>query len=99
MKQTTPPRGDFSSDSSSSLPSAKRRSLLTAAATLPLFTVWSGPARAAEFNYKLATGQSLDQPVNARLKQATDRIREASAGRLDIRFFPASQLGSDTDLL
>lgn len=107
MKQTTPPRGDFSSDissdssldSSSNQPSAKRRSLLTAAATLPLFTVWSGPARAAEFNYKLATGQSLDQPVNARLKQATDRIREASAGRLDIRFFPASQLGSDTDLL
>lgn len=95
MKPVKPPRGA----SPSTLPSATRRSLLTAAAALPLFTVWSGPARAAEFNYKLATGQSLDQPINARLKQATDRIREASSGRVDIRFFPASQLGSDTDLL
>jgi tripartite ATP-independent transporter DctP family solute receptor len=86
-------------DSSPILPSATRRTLLAAAATLPLFTVWSRPARAAEFNYKLATGQSLDQPINARLKQATDRIREATSGRIDIRFFPASQLGSDTDLL
>src|SRR4051794_13403983 len=58
-----------------------------------------GPARAAEFSYKLATGQSLTQPINARLEQACGRIREATNGRLEIRFFPASQLGSDTDLL
>ena len=87
MSKTNPPRG------------VSRRSVLAAAAALPLVTIWSKPARAAEFSYKLATGQSLDQPINARLKQATDRIREASSGRLDIRFFPASQLGSDTDLL
>ncbi|WP_343586509.1 TRAP transporter substrate-binding protein [Herbaspirillum sp.] len=87
MSKTPSPRG------------VSRRSVLAAAAALPLVTIWSKPARAAEFNYKLATGQSLDQPINARLKQATDRIREASSGRLDIRFFPASQLGSDTDLL
>ena len=57
-----------------------RRSVLAAAAALPLVTIWSKPARAAEFSYKLATGQSLDQPINARLKQAIDRIREASSG-------------------
>jgi len=27
------------------------------------------------------------------------RIREATGGRLDIKLFPANQLGSDTDLL
>jgi tripartite ATP-independent transporter DctP family solute receptor len=76
-----------------------RRSLLTAAAALPLVSIRSDPARAAEFSYKLATGQTITQPINARLEQATGRIREATGGRLDIRFFPASQLGSDTDLL
>ena len=44
-------------------------------------------------------GQSLTQPINPRLEQACGRIREATNGRLEIRFFPASQLGSDTDLL
>lgn len=76
-----------------------RRTVLKATAALPLASIWTRPARAAEFTYKLATGQSLNQPINPRLKQAIDRIREASGGRLDIRFFPASQLGSDTDLL
>src|SRR5476649_348677 len=76
-----------------------RRTVLKAAAAIPLVSIWTRPARAAEFSYKLATGQSLNQPINPRLKEAIDRIREASSGRLEIRFFPASQLGSDTDLL
>ncbi|WP_407529140.1 TRAP transporter substrate-binding protein [Methylobacterium oryzisoli] len=76
-----------------------RRSLLTAAAAFPLVAIRTRPALAAEFNYKLATGQSLAQPINARLDQATQRIREASGGRLELKFFPASQLGSDTDLI
>jgi tripartite ATP-independent transporter DctP family solute receptor len=74
-----------------------RRAALTAALAAPFVRI--GPARAAEFNYKLATGQSLSQPINARLEQACGRIREATGGRLEFRFFPASQLGSDTDLL
>lgn len=76
-----------------------RRGLAAAAAALPLVAIRTRPARAAGFIYKLATGQSMTQPINARLQQATQRIRDASAGRLVIRFFPASQLGSDTDLL
>ena len=79
--------------------SLTRRGFVALAGSLPLVALRTGPARAAEFTYKLATGQSLAQPINARLDQATKRIREASGGRLDIRFFPASQLGSDTDLL
>jgi tripartite ATP-independent transporter DctP family solute receptor len=76
-----------------------RRRLLAGAATIPLVTILSRPAGAAEFTYKLATGQSLTQPINARLEQATTRIKEASSGKLEMRFFPASQLGSDTDLI
>src|SRR6478609_3140284 len=76
-----------------------RRALLAGAAAIPLVAIRTRPARSAEFEYKLATGQSLTQPINTRLEQATARIKEASGGRVDIRFFPASQLGSDTDLL
>ncbi|TGD96763.1 TRAP transporter substrate-binding protein [Methylobacterium nonmethylotrophicum] len=76
-----------------------RRLVLAGAAAFPLVAIRTGPARAAEFTYKLATGQSLTQPINARLEQACGRIREASGGRMELRFFPASQLGSDTDLI
>jgi TRAP-type transport system periplasmic protein len=76
-----------------------RRAILAGAVAIPLVAIRTRPARSAEFEYKLATGQSLSQPINTRLGEAVARIKEASGGRLDIRFFPASQLGSDTDLL
>ena len=76
-----------------------RRRLLMAGASLPLVSILTRPASAAEFNYKLATGQDPTHPVNKRAQEAIDRIREATSGRLDIKLFPANQLGSDTDLL
>ena len=75
-----------------------RRSILAAASALPLVAI-ARRARAAEFTFKLATGQTLTQPINNRLQQAIDRIKDATGGRVEIKFFPASQLGSDTDLL
>ncbi len=74
----------------------RRRAVLAA---LPLVAIGTRPAGAAEFTLKLATGQTLSQPINVRLEQALGRIKDTTGGRLDIRFFPASQLGSDTDLL
>jgi TRAP-type mannitol/chloroaromatic compound transport system substrate-binding protein len=76
-----------------------RRQVLAGAAALPLFSIASRPAHAAEFNYKFATGQDPSHPVNKRAQEAIDRIRNATGGRLDIKLFPANQLGSDTDLL
>jgi tripartite ATP-independent transporter DctP family solute receptor len=76
-----------------------RRQLITAAAALPLFTILPRRAFAAEFNYKLATGQDPSHPVNKRAQEAIDRIKAATNGRLEIRLFPANQLGSDTDLM
>src|SRR5690349_615471 len=37
--------------------------------------------------------------LTLRAQEAIDRIREATQGKLEIRLFPANQLGSDTDLL
>lgn len=76
-----------------------RRQVLAGASALPLFSIGLRPAHAAEFNYKFATGQDPSHPVNKRAQEAIDRIRNATNGRLDIKLFPANQLGSDTDLL
>src|SRR4051794_25025597 len=80
-------------------PQITRRTLLAASAAVPLCGILTRPASAAEFNYKLATGQDPAHPINTRAQEALNRIREASGGRLDIKLFPANQLGSDTDLL
>jgi tripartite ATP-independent transporter DctP family solute receptor len=76
-----------------------RRTVLAAGAALPMVAILSRTGSAAEFNYKFATGQDPTHPVNTRAQEALDRIREASGGRLDMKLFPANQLGSDTDLL
>src|ERR1700754_1984341 len=76
-----------------------RRALLASAAAFPLLTLLKWPASAAEFELKYATGQDPSHPVNLRAQEALDRIREATSGRVDIKLFPANQLGSDTDLL
>jgi tripartite ATP-independent transporter DctP family solute receptor len=76
-----------------------RRSLLMAAAAVPLSGILTRRASAAEFTYKLATGQDPTHPVNVRAQEAIDRIREATGGQLEIKLFPANQLGSDTELL
>jgi len=80
-------------------PQITRRTLLAAGAAVPLCGILTRRASAAEFNYKLATGQDPTHPVNTRAQEAIDRIREATSGKLDIKLFPANQLGSDTDLL
>jgi len=79
--------------------SPSRRALLAGSAALPLFSIISHRADAAEFELKYATGQDPTHPVNVRAKEAIDRIRQATNGRVDIKLFPANQLGSDTDLL
>jgi tripartite ATP-independent transporter DctP family solute receptor len=79
--------------------SISRRRLLVGAATVPLVGILGRRASAAEFTYKLATGQDPTHPVNIRAQEAIDRIRDATNGQLEIKLFPANQLGSDTDLL
>src|SRR3954449_4832073 len=76
-----------------------RRNVLAASTAVPLISLLKRPAWAVGFTFKLATGQSIGQPINTRLSEAADRIREATSGRLEIRVFPANQLGSDTDLI
>ncbi len=94
----TPPLSREGREREKSKGGITRRAMLAAAA-LPLVAVHPRRARAAEFTYKFATGQDPTHPVNVRAQEAIDRIQKASDGRLEMRLFPANQLGSDTDLL
>jgi tripartite ATP-independent transporter DctP family solute receptor len=76
-----------------------RRALLAAGASIPMVSILSRRGDAAEFTLKFATGQDPSHPVNKRAREAIDRIKEATGGRVEINLFPANQLGSDTDLL
>lgn len=40
-----------------------------------------------------------DHPLNVRLREAAGRVRERTDGRVDLAVFPASQLGTDADML
>ncbi|MGY8667651.1 TRAP transporter substrate-binding protein [Bradyrhizobium sp. UFLA05-109] len=76
-----------------------RRAALAMGAAIPLVSIISRRGDAAEFTLKFATGQDPSHPVNKRAREAIDRIKQATGGRVEINLFPANQLGSDTDLL
>jgi tripartite ATP-independent transporter DctP family solute receptor len=70
-----------------------------AAGTLATFGILTRRGDAAEFTWRYANNNVAQHPMNVRLREAVDRIREQSGGRVDIQVFPNSQLGGDTDML
>jgi tripartite ATP-independent transporter DctP family solute receptor len=81
------------------MPRLSRRRLAAVATALPLFAIRTRPARAAEFSFKFANNMPAIHPLNIRAQEAADRIAKATDGRMALRVFPSSQLGSDTDTL
>jgi tripartite ATP-independent transporter DctP family solute receptor len=57
------------------------------------------PARAADFDLKYGHDLPAEHPVNVRSVEAFARIKAATKGRVQIKSFPASQLGSDPSML
>jgi tripartite ATP-independent transporter DctP family solute receptor len=79
-----------------------RRNVLKAAAagaTVGSFNILHFPADAAEFTYKYANNWVDTHPINIRSREAVARIREETAGQVEIQIFPNNQLGGDTDML
>ncbi|HEY0207125.1 MAG TPA: TRAP transporter substrate-binding protein [Acetobacteraceae bacterium] len=81
------------------MPNLPRRHLLAGAAALPLVTIRTRPAGAAEFTYKFANNLPATHPLNVRGLEAAARIKQATDGRVEVNVFPNNQLGSDTDVL
>ncbi len=76
-----------------------RRAFVAAAGATVFAGLSAGRARAAEFNYKLATDLPPTDPMNVRFSAAIEAIEKDTDGRLSIRLFPSSQLGSITEEL
>jgi TRAP-type C4-dicarboxylate transport system substrate-binding protein len=79
--------------------SLNRRKILMMGAMAPIFAPAILRAASAEFTYKFATGQDPAHPVNIRLNEAFDRIRDKTSGKLEIKLFPANQLGTETNVI
>jgi tripartite ATP-independent transporter DctP family solute receptor len=57
------------------------------------------PAGAAEFTYKYGHQVPPVHPAGVRMQQLADKVLADSGGRLEIKVFPNSQLGSDPSML
>ena len=60
---------------------------------------WVARAQSAEFSYKYANNLPDTHPMNQRAKEMAAAILKDTNGRFEIKVFPSSQLGSDTDTL
>lgn len=76
-----------------------RRAFLRGAAALAATGLVNSRAQAAEFNFRFGNNQPPSYPINVRMREAAQRIRDASGGRVSVQVFPAGQLGTDTDML
>ena len=77
-----------------------RRRLLLAgtAAGATIAMPWVAKA-APEFQFKYANNSPRAHPLNVRAREAMERIKQETNGRVEIQIFPNNQLGSDTDML
>lgn len=76
-----------------------RRSVVSAGSAAALSPVTWKRAKAAEFNYKLANDLPPNDPMNVRFAAAIEAISRETGGRLGIRVFPSSQLGTISEEL
>jgi tripartite ATP-independent transporter DctP family solute receptor len=79
-----------------------RRTLLHttgAAAGVATFGILTRRGDAAEFVFRYANNNVVAHPMNVRLREAVERIKQESSGRMEVQLFPNSQLGGDTDML
>lgn len=80
---------------------ALKQGFAVAAASAASGLMIGTPARAAgqAFRYKLGIALDATHPTTVNLTAAAAEIARASNGRLEIRVFPSSQLGNDTDMI
>lgn len=78
-----------------------RRKFMQTSAALGVLGLAATPAIAqgGTFNYKVGTNVQSSHSIYIRLTEASERIKKETAGKVNIRVFPNSQLGSDTDML
>ncbi len=76
-----------------------RRRVIASSGALVFPALHLGPARAAEFSLKYANNLPVTHPMNVRANEMAAKIAADSKGRVELKVFPSSQLGNDTDTL
>ncbi|MEO5701187.1 MAG: TRAP transporter substrate-binding protein [Casimicrobiaceae bacterium] len=69
------------------------------AAALAALPVRPSFGQAAEFQLKWANNIPATHPSTVRVREAAEKIKAETKGRVDIQVFPNNQLGGDTDML
>jgi len=80
------------------MPVTRQGFVLGTAATIATIGIIT-PARAADFDLKYGHDLPAEHPINVRSVEAFARIKKATNGRVQIKSFPASQLGSDPAMI
>jgi TRAP-type transport system periplasmic protein len=70
-----------------------------AAAGVAAFGILTRRGDAAEFVFRYANNNVAAHPMNVRLREAVELIKQETGGRMEVQLFPNSQLGGDTDML
>jgi len=76
-----------------------RRQMLAGSAVAAAYVITGGRASAAEFNWKFGFPVPDTHPAAVHAKAASEKILEASSGRVSINIFPNSQLGTSPEML
>ncbi|NIE66867.1 TRAP transporter substrate-binding protein [Burkholderia sp. Ax-1719] len=78
-----------------------RRTFIKAGASLGLASITGAPlfADTPSYTYKLGTNVPVTHPIYLRLKEASEKIKAETGGKVEIRVFPNGQLGGDTEML
>jgi TRAP-type transport system periplasmic protein len=78
---------------------SRRRFVAASVAAFASIAIVRGPARAAQFEFKCASNNPVDNPSSIRLTQMWATIEQESGGRIHTQFFPNNQLGGDLAML
>jgi TRAP-type transport system periplasmic protein len=92
-----PERPAYQEGTSMKLLRRKVLAAIAAGAVTPAIMHWS--AAAAEFAYRCGTGLPDEHPMCIRVREAMQKIKEESAGRLDIALYTNSVLGRENVMM
>jgi tripartite ATP-independent transporter DctP family solute receptor len=73
------------------------RSAAIAAAAIAIAS--AAPARAADYTLNVNTALTVDDPLFKGLESFRDNVAKRTNGKIEVKLFPGSQLGSDEDVL
>ncbi|MBV8150558.1 MAG: TRAP transporter substrate-binding protein DctP, partial [Candidatus Eremiobacteraeota bacterium] len=68
-------------------------------AALASIAIFPRGASAAQWTYKYASNVSSDHPLNVRMIECWNAVKQQTNGRFEVQTFPNNQLGGDTQAL